>query len=491
MLISSIISFLRIFFVLISAIIGTKLLLIKLGVSGYGNYAYFLGIIGLTTFFSNSVLSTSQKYFTLAISKPKELFQEDFSYISNINNVISLASLGFYIIGFIYCYSTTTLDSLLFFIFYSIYILTNSLMIPIDSLLFATGKLKLLLLYQTLDPTIKTILIIIIPKGDYFLILFSLSLIFSSSIISFAKWYLINKTFPIKFTLIRFKLAGNNEILSFTLWSIVGNIAGVLRSQGIIVVLGNYFSMTTVAAFNISLQVQSAFLLVLSSLNTIITRKIFHIRASSNDKSFNYKLLFITKIVFYSSIVVTLFILLNIDWIMKLWLIRIPKNTLDFTKILLLITPLEIVSFIFLTVNLFEKNIKYYQIIVGGIMLLNIPIILLIISINKSPIYTTTALALFNLIGFLLRFWFIARRYHRSMDIRKYHNMFLIGGIVYLVVYFILFSYLNLICFKISHYLLVSFLVSGLLLFLFYKIGLSAMDKSNIYKISKSVFSKI
>ena len=67
-------------------------------------------------------------------------------------------------------------------------------------------------------------------------------------------------------------------------------------------------------------------------------------------------------------------IFLETDYILTLWLKQYPEATVNFVRLVLLLSLTEILSNTLITLQLATGEIKAYQLVVGGVLLLNLPI---------------------------------------------------------------------------------------------------------------------
>lgn len=100
-------------------------------------------------------------------------------------------------------------------------------------------------------------------------------------------------------------------------------------------------------------------------------------------------------------------ILINTEYILLLWLKTVPQFTIIFVQLTLILAMVESISNPLVTALLATGKIKNYQIIVGGLNLLNFPISYIALKIGFSP-YSTMYIALtISVLCLLLRLLFL------------------------------------------------------------------------------------
>ena len=80
------------------------------------------------------------------------------------------------------------------------------------------------------------------------------------------------------------------------------------------------------------------------------------------------------RLSFYMLLFLSLPILINTEYILLLWLKTVPQFTIIFVQLTLILAMVESISNPLVTALLATGKIKNYQIIVGGLNLLNFPI---------------------------------------------------------------------------------------------------------------------
>ena len=79
-------------------------------------------------------------------------------------------------------------------------------------------------------------------------------------------------------------------------------------------------------------------------------------------------------------------LLLNTSYVVHLWLKEVPEYTIVFIQLILIFMLIESISKPIITAMLATGNIKNYQIVVGGLQLLNLPISYIMLYSGFGPI---------------------------------------------------------------------------------------------------------
>lgn len=88
---------------------------------------------------------------------------------------------------------------------------------------------------------------------------------------------------------------------------------------------------------------------------------------------------------------------------LTVWLTTVPEYTVIFTRLVIINSILESFTYTIGTTVQATGRIKYYQILVGGILLLNLPVSYLLLNIGYPPYITLIVSIVFTLLSLLIR----------------------------------------------------------------------------------------
>lgn len=98
---------------------------------------------------------------------------------------------------------------------------------------------------------------------------------------------------------------------------------------------------------------------------------------------------------------------LEIEKVLYLWLGQVPKHTVLFARLILILSLSEILSNALITAQLATGEIKKYQLTVGGILLLNLPLSYLLLKIGIFPESTIVVAIILSQLCLLVRLRFL------------------------------------------------------------------------------------
>ena len=164
------------------------------------------------------------------------------------------------------------------------------------------------------------------------------------------------------------------EMFGFAGWNFLGSSAMVIREHGgnllINVFFGPAVNASRAIATKINTIVQSFVSNFMMALNPQITKSY-----ASGNYCYMFKLMFQgTKLSFYMMFFLSLPIMLNIEFILKIWLKIVPDHASAFACLVLILAMSDILSGTLITAFLATGKVKRYQIVVGTLQLLNLPV---------------------------------------------------------------------------------------------------------------------
>lgn len=175
------------------------------------------------------------------------------------------------------------------------------------------------------------------------------------------------------------------SMFSFAGWNFIGASSAVLRDQGGNVVINLFCGPAVNAARGIAFQVNNAvnqFVVnFMTALNPQITKSY-----AAGDKGYMMTLIFQgARLSFYMLLLLSLPILVNTHYILALWLKIVPEHAVLFVQLILIFALSESISHPLITAMLATGKIRNYQIIVGGLQMMNLPISYIFLRLGYFP----------------------------------------------------------------------------------------------------------
>ena len=164
------------------------------------------------------------------------------------------------------------------------------------------------------------------------------------------------------------------QMFSFAGWNFIGSSAGVIRDKGGNILINVFCGTAVNGARGLALQLSGAVQGFANNFMTALNPQITKSYAAG-EHDYMLKLIFRgARYAFFLLLLIGLPVLLNTDFLVGIWLGEVPAHTVLFAQLALIFAMSEAMSNPLVTAMLATGNIRDYQLIVGGIQLLNVPI---------------------------------------------------------------------------------------------------------------------
>lgn len=346
--------YIRLVFVLIISLYTSRVILHNLGVVDYGIYNVVAGFVSMFALLNTSFSNSSQRFYNSEKGKNGiEGMQKVFISAHYIQIIIAVLILIlaetvvlWYVANKMVYPSERTLAVHIVYQSSVIALLFVVLQIPYSAAIIAHEKINYYAIVGVLDVVMKLIIALILPiiPSD------SLSvygvLIAGVGIIDFSLYFLYCRH---HFPYLRFKWQFQQElfraILKYSGWKALNSFSQVVRHQGLNILMNLFFGPAVNAARGISYQVKSALLGFVMNITTAAQPQVVESYAIGNIERSKKLMFTISKFIFLSLYVVSLPIIIEISYILRLWLgNEIPDYTEIFTIIVLVTGMIDILS---------------------------------------------------------------------------------------------------------------------------------------------------
>ena len=351
----------------------TRLILKILGVDDFGLYNLLAGVITLLSFLNAALMQASQRFLSVYIGR------------NNTEDVKEVFNASFFL---------HVLFALIIFFLLEIaelFLFDGLLNIPIKKMYIAKYVYQLMVATMVVTVITTPFNAIINAKEDLWFfavvevliaILKLLAVFFLCSILAITLIGLLlkllwsYKLYPESHLNIvkHYKPAILKEIVTFSGWNTLGALAQVGRTQGTAVVLNTYGGVILNAAYGISNQVNSLLVYCSQMMTTSIAPQIMKAKGEGNIAKMVYLSVLSSKLSFYLSSLFAIPIIIELPFILNVWLGDIPDYVIPFcyyTMIIFMILQLYPGLVRLLQA---DGHIKYWQICNTFFLLMPIPV---------------------------------------------------------------------------------------------------------------------
>ena len=175
------------------------------------------------------------------------------------------------------------------------------------------------------------------------------------------------------------------QMFSFAGWNFIGSSSAILRDQGGNILINIFCGPGVNAARAIAVQVRGAVNQFATNFMTALNPQITKSYASGEYEYMRNLILKGCRFSCYMLLILALPILFNTEYILVLWLKNVPEHTVSFARLMLIFAISEAMSHPLNIAQQATGNIKKYQVLVGGLQTLNLPLAYLSLKLGSAP----------------------------------------------------------------------------------------------------------
>jgi len=193
------------------------------------------------------------------------------------------------------------------------------------------------------------------------------------------------------------------EMISFSGWILFGASANAGRIQGRVIIVNYFFGTLVNAAFGIANQIESYIQLFARTLNQAAVPQITKSFSGGNQNHSEKLASYISKYTFILMSLVVFPLMVDIDFVLEIWLKEVPEGTSIFCRLMMLGGLVGCMGEGIPALVQATGKIKYFQIIMSTVSLMGLPVAV-IFFILEYPAYMILVISCFtSLLNALIR----------------------------------------------------------------------------------------
>ena len=174
------------------------------------------------------------------------------------------------------------------------------------------------------------------------------------------------------------------QMFGFAGWNFIGASSAVLRDQGGNIILNIFGGPAVNAARGIAMQVNSCIHGFVGNFMVALNPQITKSYASG-EHSYMMSLIYKGARFSYYILLLSLPIIINASYILNLWLGIVPEHTVAFVQLVLIFAMSESLANPLVTAMLATGRIRNYQLVVGGLQMMNLPLSYILLRCGYPP----------------------------------------------------------------------------------------------------------
>lgn len=394
----------------------TRVILNALGVVDYGINNVVGGLVAMFSLLSSSLSSSVSRFITFGLGKGNlEELKKIFTTAINIHVIlaiiviIAIETVGVWFLNNKMVIPAERLHAATWVLHCSaITFAIGLLSVPYNAAIIAHEKMSAFA-YMTIFDAVAKLAIAIAIKfyGGDRLVLFAFLNIIPLAISQIIYWTYCKRKFKECVYSLTWNKNTFKEISNFAMWNFIGCTAGLMKDQGVNIAINLFTGPAINAARGIAMQVNSIVSRFIQNFTIALNPQIIKDYAAGNLERM-HKLIFAgTRFSYFLFMFLSIPIFFEIESILSLWLGQVPEHTVLFTRLVLILTLCEIISQTLITAQSATGKIRNYQLVVGGILLLNFPISYIFLYLGFAPEITVVVAIIISQICLLARLLFL------------------------------------------------------------------------------------
>ena len=193
------------------------------------------------------------------------------------------------------------------------------------------------------------------------------------------------------------------EIVGYSGWNLFGSVASVVRNQGMTILLNLFFGPIVNAARAVAAQVNAAILSFAQNFSTALRPQIIKSYAAGEKNIMLRMVMYGTKIVFFLMLLICVPLYFEVPYLINLWLKNVPEHTVAFVRLVIIDVLIDSISYPIMAIVQATGKIKLYQALVGGILILNLPVSYLFLKLGFTAEIVFIVAIVLSVVALFLR----------------------------------------------------------------------------------------
>lgn len=388
--------YVRMLFGMLVSLYTSRVVLQALGVEDYGIYNVVGGFVAMFSMISTSLSSSVSRFLTFELGRGdmeqlKKVFSTSLCIHLVLAGIVFLVaeSVGVWFLNTqmtipadrLYAANWVFQASLVAFMF-------SLFSVPYNASIVAHERMTVFAYFGILDIILRLFIILFVAYAPFHfdrLIVYSLLLVVLGICMQAVYWIYCRRHFEECRLQFRFYHETWKAMSAFAGWNFIGCTAGLLKDQGVNILLNLFIGPVINAARAIAGSVNNVLSSFASNFMTALNPQITKSYAAG-DYSYMFSLVERgSRFSYYILLVFALPVLFETEFVLTLWLKNYPEHTVNFVRLVLLVTMCDILSNTLINLQLATGKLRNYQLAVGGMYLMNFPLSYLCLKLEYPP----------------------------------------------------------------------------------------------------------
>ena len=393
-IINSSINYVKIVVNTILALFTTRFSLLALGVEDFGLFSVLGSVISFIGIFNTIMLPVCNRFITVAIGRGN-IIEINKQFNVNVTIFLALAILlfvfafpiGNWYVNYHINYDGELTNALIVYNISIVGSIISTLAIPFNGLLVAKERFFVFSLVEIISHFVKFVVTwILVSHFEAKLLIYTYVMAFMTIFPAIVYWLYCKKYFPeiVRWNIVKDK-ALYKDVFSFSGWVAYGAVACTARNQGANIIVNTFFNTVLNTALGIANNINVYVTMFAYNVAQPMLPQITKNYAAGNIDRTNELLIMSTKFSFLLMLFVAAPFFVSGDYLLGLWLGRVPDYAVAFT--IFLVVDNLVLSFNSGLSNIIfaSGKIALYQIVVNTLRLLSIVVAFFILNLGYEP----------------------------------------------------------------------------------------------------------
>ncbi|MBR2629780.1 MAG: hypothetical protein IKD24_08865 [Alistipes sp.] len=388
--------YLRAMMILLISLYSSRVLLRTLGIDDYGLYNVVAGFVSMLGVVNTVMVNSIQRFLNTALGEKDELkYNKIFSNAIIIQSGIALLILFFAeTVGLWFLNNKLNIPLTRHYAAEVVYHLVvvsfviKVLQAPFCAIVISRERMLFFAIQGVVESILLLGIVFVVDFVSYDkLIIYAILLLLVSIVVFIMNTIFARISYPSLQLSTKYCVYDLKKMLGFAGWNLFGSISGVLKSQGINMLLNMFFSVAVNAARGIAYQVLGAVLGMIGNFQTALNPQLIQSYAEKNYEQYKRLLYAGSKISFCLMWIISLPLILSMNQVLAVWIGEefVPEYTALFTRIVLLTGLVDSLSSMIATGVYATGRMRNYQVITSLIILLILPISYIALKRGGAP----------------------------------------------------------------------------------------------------------
>ena len=414
--------YLRMILLMSVSLYTSRIVLDKLGVEDYGIYNIVGGVIFLFSFISGPMTEATQRFlnYYMGINDVTEV-RKVFNASQMIHLCIAIIilllaeTIGLWFVcekivmpeeryyAALWAYHFSVFSSVFLFLSF-----------PYNAIIIAHEKMSVFAGFSIAEALSKMGVAFLLSMASFDrLILYSaLMMVVQITISLLYRFYCIIHFCEVKFCISNISKDLYKQIISFSGWNFIGNLANVCLMQGTNILLNLFFGPVVNAARGVSIQVMNAINQLCNNFQMAMRPQIIKSYAANEFDDMHVLIFRASKFSYFLVFILALPIMIKADWILSIWLKEVPEFASIFVQYTLAFALVQALANPLLTGSIATGKVKTIMSTIAVFFIMIVPICYLALYLGCSPISVFQIQLVMYIIAHIMRVFIVGNQIH-------------------------------------------------------------------------------